>query len=426
MRSWLKKPLGAVLVAGAILATGGAIILPATTGGGPLAGDVANLWMDSNGGTCTRSASPVVYSDGAACGTGNAAYTAASGGDVVLVRSGTYTGFAPGTKTGRVTFREQPGQTVTWSNSTWGSGNKNVTLDGFNLNGWDLGSNSTNGYVTNVTVQNSSITGQVEIFTNNSPSGGMNVLFDSNKFNPVVTSGGAEGVISPRWPGGSGTQNDTGITISNNEFDGGGTGSNKCSDGVQTGAAAVHIIGNVFHGYLQSECNGPHSDSLQMFGSSRTVIRDNVFYNDTVGIAAYDGEPSPVIENNAFRGVERDDENIACGGCSSPVIQHNTLVGAYVNVTSKTGQQTTNATIKNNVATAGVRTDSTNPRGADATYTVNDYNLCSSNCTGANSITGTPVFTAGATFTTLAGAALTAASPGYHAGSDGTSMGVVP
>lgn len=46
----------------------------------------ANLWVDSNGGTCLRSATPASYADGAACSSFAAAYSAASSGDVVGVR----------------------------------------------------------------------------------------------------------------------------------------------------------------------------------------------------------------------------------------------------------------------------------------------------------------------------------------------------
>lgn len=48
----------------------------------------ANLWIDSNGGTCTRSGTPAAYSDAAACASMNAALAAASSGDLVLLKCG--------------------------------------------------------------------------------------------------------------------------------------------------------------------------------------------------------------------------------------------------------------------------------------------------------------------------------------------------
>jgi hypothetical protein len=56
----------------------------------PLSNGAANLWVDTNGGTCTRSASPVSYSDAAACSSFDKAWDAASAGDTILVRNGTY------------------------------------------------------------------------------------------------------------------------------------------------------------------------------------------------------------------------------------------------------------------------------------------------------------------------------------------------
>jgi hypothetical protein len=50
--------------------------------------NVANLWIDDNGGTCTRNSSPAAYVDAAACSSADpdTAYTAASCGDSVYMR----------------------------------------------------------------------------------------------------------------------------------------------------------------------------------------------------------------------------------------------------------------------------------------------------------------------------------------------------
>jgi hypothetical protein len=52
--------------------------------------DTANLWIDSNGGTCTRNSSPATYVDAAACATINAAQAAASADDTIKTQAGTY------------------------------------------------------------------------------------------------------------------------------------------------------------------------------------------------------------------------------------------------------------------------------------------------------------------------------------------------
>lgn len=75
-----------VLVVAGVLATGAYVV---TEGGGPDPGD-ANIWVDISGGTCTRSETPGDYVDAAACSTFQAAYNAASVGDTVRVKNGTY------------------------------------------------------------------------------------------------------------------------------------------------------------------------------------------------------------------------------------------------------------------------------------------------------------------------------------------------
>jgi hypothetical protein len=67
---------------------------PTPTPTPPPAGS-ANLWMDTNGGSCSFSSTPVAYNDATACGSTSAAYTAAnnaspSAAATVAIRAGTY------------------------------------------------------------------------------------------------------------------------------------------------------------------------------------------------------------------------------------------------------------------------------------------------------------------------------------------------
>jgi hypothetical protein len=77
------------------LATGTALAATTLTlniggGGGEAPAGTAHLWVDTNGGTCTRQASPATYSDAAACSSLDAAQDAASGGDTVRIVDGSY------------------------------------------------------------------------------------------------------------------------------------------------------------------------------------------------------------------------------------------------------------------------------------------------------------------------------------------------
>jgi chitodextrinase len=92
-------------------------------------GSTANLWIDKNGGSCTRSATPVAYSDTSACGSFQAAINAAQPGDTVLVtcNSGTSCTYPPETLSGNrgssanVTIAAAPGYTISFE-ETAGSG----------------------------------------------------------------------------------------------------------------------------------------------------------------------------------------------------------------------------------------------------------------------------------------------------------------
>ena len=78
----------------------------------------ANLWVDPNGGSCTRSATPTGYADLGACRSLDAAYQAAAAGDTVLIRGGTYPDQDVGDKRGLplgttpVVFHPAPGEEV--------------------------------------------------------------------------------------------------------------------------------------------------------------------------------------------------------------------------------------------------------------------------------------------------------------------------
>jgi hypothetical protein len=137
---------GAVL--GTMIVLGGFTVVTAGGGGS------ANLWVDVNGGTCTRSGSLVGYVDAAAC-TPTAAYTACSAGDTIRVKPGSYaTGQSfSGTKAA-------PGCTMIGEDkttTTWGPVSmptylevQNVTIDAGTLHATGIGVGGNNDTLTNV------------------------------------------------------------------------------------------------------------------------------------------------------------------------------------------------------------------------------------------------------------------------------------
>lgn len=105
-------------------------------GGGDTASPKAggpNLWVDTNGGSCTRQATGAPYDDGAACGSLDAAWDAAQAGDRIQVKAGTYgkPQNITGEKASETTISGENGVTITApvtpaSHLTL----ENVTIDG--------------------------------------------------------------------------------------------------------------------------------------------------------------------------------------------------------------------------------------------------------------------------------------------------------
>lgn len=111
--------------------SGTATVSHATAACGTGGGAVANLWVDSNGGSCTRSPTPMAYSDAKACGSFQAAYGAALCGDLVGVQPGTYPAqsISSGTKScsssSQVVFTSVPGSAC--------SSNTSVSMPSFSI-----------------------------------------------------------------------------------------------------------------------------------------------------------------------------------------------------------------------------------------------------------------------------------------------------
>jgi hypothetical protein len=93
----------------------------------------ANVWVDTNGGSCSRSSSRVPYSDGAACGSLDAANDVAQNGDLVIARGGTYpaqTLSGGGNRTSRATITIAQGEVMLVNGGINFSGARFITVDG--------------------------------------------------------------------------------------------------------------------------------------------------------------------------------------------------------------------------------------------------------------------------------------------------------
>jgi hypothetical protein len=113
----------------------------------------ANLWIDANGGSCTRQGGAAGYNDAAACGSIQAAVAACAPGDVIRMKAGSYGSqsvtaakTAPGctviaepntTLNGRLSTSGAwyELQNITGSNAGWQSGGNNITCRNCNFSG---------------------------------------------------------------------------------------------------------------------------------------------------------------------------------------------------------------------------------------------------------------------------------------------------
>lgn len=94
---------------------------------------IAHIWIDANGGSCTRSSTPVAYADGSACGSLDAANDIAQNGDMVLARGGTYgaqTVTGGGNRTAQAYIVVVSGEIMTLTGALNFSGARYISLDG--------------------------------------------------------------------------------------------------------------------------------------------------------------------------------------------------------------------------------------------------------------------------------------------------------
>lgn len=246
-----------------------------------------------------------------------------------------------------------------------------------------------------------------------------NLWFDRNTFDnlgPAIW----EGRFSIR---GYGNRQPVGIKLTNNHF-GDSAGHESSSDGVQIigGAYGVQVgPGNEFEGIVQPQgANKAHTDPIQSYGSTHTVITGNYFHDNSTTLMFNDEGDNYTITDNvmASPGYPNPIAGDKWGGKN--VIAHNTILGkdwGGGNVGIALGARGAGGTveIRDNILVRAV----SDPGGV-ATVT---SNLFVNEVSGSN-IAGTPTFVGGASPKTWAGFALAAGSVGVGKASDGKNMGV--
>jgi hypothetical protein len=270
-------------------------------------GSTANVWIDKNGGSCARTATPSAFAAASACGSFQAALNVAQPGDTVLVacNTGTSCTFSPetlssakGSNTSRITIQAAPGYTVSFQEPS-GSGtpvwlnelhNVNLTSIGFGTN--DVGNGSSfDGNLridcsTNVTLTNA--TGRrFHMFEGNS-----NFVFKNGSWGGYGTGGEEDSSIGTT--GGSGPTNTC-------KGASGPTPTSATLDGV-----SFH---DVFWGSTVAGWGGSHPDCFEVNGYTTNVtIENGQFYhcgNTFLSIYGNQGfNHNLVIQGNNFHDLD--------------------------------------------------------------------------------------------------------------------------
>ena len=222
-----------------------------------------------------------------------------------------------------------------------------------------------------------------------------------------------------------------GITISHSHFGGSGNGTD-CSDGIDIlGNATGTTIGpgNEFTGLAQSGC-GAHVDPIQFYGEyTGATITGNWFHdngNGSGGLMSPDNDGGYKVTNNVFDETGVYPWAVVMGGCWDPkpcIVTHNVFINADLEIGTSNSSEgsvpTKGAVVRDNVfLNARIVTV-----GSGNTYTAT-YNL-NAGVSGTGNKNGRPVFRSRPA-TGYRHYRLASSSPGYRAASDRKSMGIRP
>lgn len=344
------KVVGALAVVGAAIALGGGSHLVGGSCGCstptfPTSGS-ANLWVNTTAGTCSRNASPAAYSSATACGSFQAAYSAASCGDIVGVQSGTYAAqsISSGSKScgssaaSNVEFTTIPGQPASacTNNTTVDMPDISVSVAHVTEACFTAYDSATSG--ANCSSVSGSAGQHTSIIWN---------VFDHIKFRCAFLDSDH-------------------MVISNSSFGPDQVCQHTLEDTVDFRSNTdeitdVTMTGNTFLAQSDggvSECGtGRHIDMMQGYGAADFVIEKSTWtgcYSECIIFRPFNGGvPGPItIENNYFDQVEHPGQAVEIGdnagpdNCTAPIlVDYNTLEsGASVH-----GGCTTTVTIRANI-----------------------------------------------------------------------------
>ena len=247
----------------------------------------ANVWLDVNGGSCTRHDAATKYSDSQACDSLQSAWNAAHSGDTVNIAAGTYGRQTLGAGTKKVTFRAAGSQRPKFGQLV--SAASNVTFRRITIEERGIDRSGPCGFSNAVLHP----CGADEVFDN--------VIVDG--LNTPGTNVHAIRGVGDRFVLKNSEIRDI---VDNKGFEGGSNG--------------MVIENNYWHD-IKLVTPGVHNECMYVDGGSGAVIRDNRFIKcPTMALffTNYNGGPpykDILVENNVF-GHTLNDEQRWHDGCS--------------------------------------------------------------------------------------------------------------
>jgi hypothetical protein len=288
----------------------------------------------------------------------------------------------------------------------------NVRIEGLTIDGAEIGGTSHD-----VTIAANTFTKALIIHADKLVNA--NVVVDGNRFAQIdVCPNCYEGRL--HVVGESGRP--SGIVIRDNVLGPGGN-----ADGVQVGAQGVQVLHNTFVGIHQAEGGGPHTDALQLYGQSRTVVRGNYFHDVADGVMAPDGGRHELIEDNVFD-LGGYPYAIMLGGDDGSVVRHNTIAqigrcawgvpcGTLLIDKGPAHNPSRGTVVQDNVLGALTL-------AGGSTLGASGRNLVATGPVAPGDLSGRPAFAGGAHPRSRAGFRLAGASRGRKAASDRSDVGI--
>ena len=325
-------------------------------------------------------------------------FAGAGGGDVIRLSSGSYGTFRGASKPSTVTLKAADGASVTMGLSL--NGVDNLRFEGLTVSGAEI-----SGSASNITIRGSRFTGHVLIRADQLANAG--IVLDDNDHRDINVCGTCyEGRITVIRDSGS----PSGVVISNSRFSGGNT------DGLQIGGRGVRVLGNEFSNLRQGDPSVAHTDAVQLYGQSETVLRGNYFHDVVNGIVAWDGATREVIEDNVIM-TTGGQPAVALESDNGSVVRHNTMVRSGLRLFNKSGNAPgTGTRVLDNIIPSFNR--------ESGSLAEENFNLIAGGGgSGPRDLRGVPIFVGGSSPAGVAGFALAPGSPGKAAASDGTDIG---